>query len=508
MISQSDVTRLKRTPSVAEIAGRSSDPRWYAALAMLPNPDPILRRAGKDAEVFDAIASDAHVVGELRSIKADLNRFQHVLVPGDDSRKAAKALDLCQRILHHDPAPNRSWPNLIWNIGQAVFRGISVHELVWSRQGDWLLPTKILDRPQRRFGFDADNQLRLLTRESPVEGIPAEQFYFLMNRNMPSYDNPYGVALFSSCFWPYTFKHGGFRWFVKFCERFGIPFPVGKYPLGTQPDQIRELESALENLIEAGYAALSEGSAIELIQAQGAGSGSKLAQHQLIQVCNAEMSKALTSQTLATESPNSGSRAASESHRQRAADVNAGDREEIAFTLDHLWRIVTRVNLGEDVPPPRSEFRASEEVTKERAEVFQIFTQLGGNPSRKAMAAELGIKLANPKDDDDALQARAAPPNPTGAAVQFSQFVRDEFPDQAAIDAVNLDAQLQPLMEKLVAPLTDLVRDGMPPEAIKSQLAELYPQLDDAGLQALLTRALFVANVWGRIANQGESIDA
>jgi phage gp29-like protein len=282
-MNSADLTRLKRTPNAAEIAGRNSDPRWYAALTVLPNPDPILRKAGKDSEVFDAIAADAHVMGELRSIKADLLRFQHVLVPGDDSRKAAKGLELCQRLLNHDPAPNRSWPNLIWNIGQAVFRGISVHELVWARQGDWLLPTKILDRPQRRFGFDADNQLRLLTRESPVEGIPAEQFYFLLNRHMPSYDNPYGVALFSSCFWPYTFKHAGFRWFVKFCERFGIPFPVGKYPLGTQPDQIRELELALENLIEAGYAALAEGSEIELIQAQGPGNGGQLAQHSLIQ---------------------------------------------------------------------------------------------------------------------------------------------------------------------------------------------------------------------------------
>ena len=57
---------------------------------MLPNPDPILRRSDKYAEVFDAIASDAHVMGELRSIKSDLNRFQHVLVPGDDSRKAGR----------------------------------------------------------------------------------------------------------------------------------------------------------------------------------------------------------------------------------------------------------------------------------------------------------------------------------------------------------------------------------------------------------------------------------
>ena len=221
------------------------------------------------------------------------------------------------------------------------------------------------------------------------------------------------------------------------------------------------------------------------------------------------MSKALTSQTLATESPNSGSRAASESHRARAGDVNAGDREEIAFTLDHLWRLITRVNLGDDVPPPRSEFRANEEVTKDRAEIYEIFTRMGGNPSRRALATELGIELAKPGDPDGAMTppatAPGAPDDSPAPRLEFSQFVAEQFPDQAAVD-VLAPAELQAVMEQLLEPLLDLVKDGMPPEALRAQLAELYPRLDDAGLQAMLTRALFVSAVWGRLnADDGDA---
>ena len=347
-----NLTRLKRLPNAAEIAGRNTDPRWYAALTMLPNPDPILRKAGLDAEVFDAIQSDAHVMGELRSIKADMLRFQHVLVPGDQSRKAKRAHELCLKVMNRGPAPLRSWPNLIWNIAQATFRGISVHELVWGKDGELLLPVKILDRPQRRFSFDTDNRMRVLTREHPLEGELAEDQYFLVCRHMPSFDNPYGVALFSSCYWPYTFKHGaGFPRFVKYCERHGLPLPVGKYPPGTPPEQVELLEQALENLIDAGYAALQDDASIDLVESKGGSSNGRLAQHSLIEVCNAEMSKALTSQTLATESPNSGSRAASESHRARAGDVNAGDRgirlkQWIRLPVLHNWIGHAGIEIG------------------------------------------------------------------------------------------------------------------------------------------------------------------
>ena len=449
-------------------------------------------------------------MGELRLVRGDLLRFEHRLVPGGESRKEKRAFELCQRLLESAPAPNTTWNEVIWNIGRAPFRGYSVQEVVWEKTGDDLMPARILTRPQRRFGFDPDGALRLLTREAPLLGVPAEDLYFLLNRHMADYDNPYGRALLSSCFWPYTFKHAGFRWFVKFCERFGIPLPIGKYPAGTPEPQIAALEDALASIIEAGYAALEDNGSIELLEAKGASGGGKLAQQLLIESCNGEMSKALTSQTLSSEQPGSGSRAASETHRGRTLDVMAGDREQIAFTLDRLWQTITRLNVGDDVRPPTSEFVAEEEVTKDRAEIYKIFKEVGGKPSRKSMAAELGIDLADPSDAEDQLQApAAAPPNPDagpggsvpgdGQAAAFAAAMKHSFPDQLAIDAVDLDEQLQPLVEQLLAPVMDLVKEGIPPEALKAQLAELYPQLDDQALQGLLTRAIFVGMVWGRL---------
>lgn len=505
-----DLLRNRALPRPGEIAGRNTDPRFYAAMSILPNPDPILRKAGKSEEVFDAIQADAHVIGELRLIRADLLRYKHRLNAGGESRKDKRALELCQSFLDRAPAPAMSWPQTIWNIGLAPFRGQTLHEIVWERSGDVLMPERLLDRPQRRFRYDGDGALRVITRDQPLFGVPAEDAYFLLNRHMPSYDNPYGVALFSSCLWPYTFKHAGYRWFVKFCERVGIPFPIGKYPAGTPETEIQQLEKALEELIEAGFAALQEGGSIELLESKNAGGAGKLAQHQLIEASNAEMSKALSAQTLSTEQTGStGSRSAAVVHRGRSMAVSEGDRDAIAYTLDHLWRLITLFNVGEDAKPPTSEFIDEEEASKERAEIYEIFERMGGKPSRKAMAAELDITLANPADPDDQLEARPAP-QPFGAdpvAAAAAQFARGELPsfaDQDALDAVKLDAMLQPAMAQLLQPLMNELKDGVAPEQLRSMLAELYPKLDNRALEALLERAIFVSMVWGRLSAAAE----
>lgn len=509
-----DFLRLKGTPTPGEIAGRTTDPRFFAALSILPNPDPILTKAGKCDDVFDTIQADAHVIGELRSIKADFQRFKHTLMPGGERRVDRRAYELCQAFLDRQPAPYTIWPDVIWNIAQSTFRGLSVHEIVWERQGDLIMPGQLLDRPKRRFNFNGFGELRVLTREQPMFGIPAERLYFLVDRHMPTYDNPYGVALFSSCFWPYTFKHAGYRWFVKFCERFGIPFPKGKYPVGASKETIDALEEALQSLLEAGYAALEDGSDVDLMEARGNSAGGKLAQHQLIEACNAEMSKCLTSQTLATEQTSgNGARAATQSHAERAGGVNEGDRDRIVSTLNTLWALITEVNVGGDAVAPVSEFVGDRSPDPQRAQEYQVFINSGGRPSRKAMAEDLGITLENPSDPEDQLTPRANPPAPggdgNGDISTFARTLADSgFSDQTALDSANLDAKLQPIAQQMLQPLLAALKDGMTPEALKGQLAVMYPQLDDSALQQLIERALFVAMVWGRLTAAGENSNA
>lgn len=486
--SKSDMRQISKSLTAGMQAGRDSDPAFYQALNVLPNPDVILRKAGKSESVFDAIQSDAHVIGELRAVRAGLLKYESRMVAGEDTSKGKQAVELCKQWLARRPAPGMTWPDVIWNMGTATFRGFRVHELVWERNGKLILPTSIVDRPNRRFRFDRDNQLRILTREQPANGIQADDFRFLVSRHMPSNENPYGQALFSSCFWPYTFKHGGFRFFVKLCERFGLPFPIGKYPAGTPEEEQNALAEALEEMIEAGYAIFQEGGSVTLLESNSSGNGSPV-QQLLIHECNREMSKALTSQTLATEQNKTGARAAAETAHKRESGVHKCDRDIIAFTFDEAFRWITQINLGDNVEPPTFEFYEEKKGSKERAEVYQIAASISPKVSLAGMHKELNIPMAD--TDQDAIPQTKSKTEFAQAsdACQHCGGFHFNQADDGVLEQADHHIE-QNVLNPIAQMLAEFEDQGKSLKEFQRALVGVYPNLDDAALSKMTADAL------------------
>lgn len=498
------IQRVAQKVLSAEIASRHTDPRFYGSLAILPNPDPILRKAGFSDDTFDAIESDAHVMGELRSIRGGLLSYQMRVVDGVEGEATGKDLaawELAERWLKRQPAPNMTWGDIVWNMAKAVFQGYRVHELVWDKVDGYLLPVKVLDKPNRRFRFDIDNHPRLLTRDDPVEGIPVEPYKFILTRHMPSHENPYGKALFSSCFWPYTFKHGGWKFFYKFCERYGLPWPIGRYPAGTTPKEQQDLLDALLTLLDDGAAAVPDGDKVELLSVSHQG---ELAQESLIHLCNREMSKVLTSQTLATEMRQVGSNAASQTHDERQGRVQDSDRNIIAASFNEILRWITRFNFGDDVAPPRLEFFKQKDVKKERAEIWEIAARIG-RPSRSAFHEEMNIPEA--EENADLMVSAPLPDGVPGADFNRHQCPRcGERHDFNAVEDRNLvdraradydkaieDAWIRPAYELLV----QFENDGKSLEDFQAALPSLYGHLDDDTAREIVAEVLTLSGLQG-----------
>jgi phage gp29-like protein len=69
--------------------------------------------------------------------------------------------------------------------------------------------------------------------------------------------------------------------------------------------------------------------------------------------------------------------------------------------------------------------------------------------------------------------------------------------DNAAADLKPADLQNQ--MEGVLKPVLDLIKKGTSFDDILTSLAEAYPNMDNAALQEMLSRAIFVSEVWGRL---------
>jgi len=347
-----------------------------------------------------------------------------------------------------------------------------------------------------------------------------------MSRHMATLENPYGQALLSSCFWPWTFKTGGWRFFVKYCERHGIPWPIGRYPSGTLDKDIDALAEALESMLESGYAVLQEGNGVELLVPNA--SGSQLPQENLIDRANREMSKALTSQAMTSELQEVGSRAANVVAADRQSMVNAADRDIPAESMSELFRWITLFNFGPEVAPPNLEFFKQEAAGKDRAETYDLARQMGAKPSKRALLEELDIPLA--EDDDDALlpdSAMAPAPAPAGApaatlspapgdpAVAFSAnqlqalagwtFAKQlglteneatELAASAADEAIETA-----IFEPVARMLQQYEAEGKTLQQFRDDLGDMVGDLDDTALREVIERALQVAILRGAATN-------
>ncbi|MBL1321550.1 MAG: DUF935 family protein [Methylophaga sp.] len=477
-----------------EIATRHSDPNFYGALSYLPNPDTILRKLGRSQEVFDSIIADAHVIGELRSIRSGLIKYEYRLQAGGEDAADIRALELCQQIMDNKPAKGMQWIDTFWNMAQGVFRGHQVHEVVWKREGQFIVPEKIIDRPQRRFLFTPDNDLRLKTKGAPVDGIELGDYKWLLTRHMPSHENPYGVALLSSCFWPYTFKHNGFKYFVKFCEKYGIPWAIGKYPQGTPKPEQDALADALANMIEDAVAAIPADGTVELLEHKHSGS---LVQESLIKMCNSEMSKALTSQTLATEIQGEGSRAAAETHRGREESVNDSDRVIISAAMNELFAWITEINIA-GAAPPKFEFYQEEEARKEWVEVFKDAREFIDIPAKFAHD-RLQIPMA--QDGEDVLpKTTVSTPLESDFSKGTCHVCHHDFASAQDLTTA-LSEQASELADDIIEGMIDEVRallfsvDTL--EEYRDGLLEIYPDITQSKLGEMTSLALMTGALQG-----------
>lgn len=501
------------------VADASTDPaRVFNSLMQLPNPDPILRMMGRAEQVHHSIMLDAHVIGEIRSIRGSFRAHEYRIQPGDEGDDKSMAAAALVQAWMDETQPNTmvDWLEVMWQMSSCVFTGYRPHEVVWGYRehsgkltANKLLPIELVDRPNRRISFDQAGSPLLITR-SNMMGEPFEPYQFVISRHMPTYENPYGLALMSSCFWPWTFKTGGWRYFVKFCERHGLPWPVARYPMGTSDTDQDKLAEAMASMLESSYAVVQEGTGIELLTTSSSG---VLPQERLILLANREMSKALTSQAMVGEALEVGSRAASETAKDRQDSVHDSDRDIAAASMNQVFKWITLFNFGEGVAPPKLEFFKHTVAGKDRAETYAVVARLGAKPSRKALLDELDIPMAT--DEADVLsgptgrqQSGVLQPTPVDfAAIEGFTFAKAAGMTEDEAVQLAAEAADRAIEDQMIAPVYEMLvqfeRDGKTLAEFQTALGDIVGTLDDEGLREVLDRSMSYAMLRGAATQAG-----
>jgi phage gp29-like protein len=366
-----------------EIATRSTAWDYSGMIGLLPDPDPVLRKRGDGTEILEELTSDGKVISSIQTRKLGSLKREYKFTPGNKVKQIdSRAKQLCKDLVADLESVDMY--SLISGFLDAPYYGMIPAELMWEPRGGLIRLAKIKILPSRWFSFDQENDPRFLSRGNQYEGEAVHWAKIVFAKHFPTYDNPFGLRLLSRCLWPVAFKKGGTKFWVTFCEKYGMPFLVGKYRQGADTAEQQTLLSALGKMVQDAVAVIPEGNLIEFLDKNGSsgasgGSGTGGATNtfdRLRSAMDAEISQVIMGQTLTAEVGDSGSYAASKTHRDILIDYQQADQKLIKDVMDKIARIYRDINAP-DVPAPVFTWFESEDPQNEFAARDKVLGDCG-----------------------------------------------------------------------------------------------------------------------------------
>lgn len=469
------------------------------------------RGGGRGLLIYDDIERDCHAYAVLQKRKMAVIAREWSVQPASNNRADLRAADLVREQLSNlaGDVPDdevlaqvTGFDAVCLNMLDAILKGFSVGEIMWQTSGPEIVASEIRARDQRRFAFMPGTRgykLTLKTWENLLPGVPVPPRKFIVHSFGSKNGNPYGLGLGNRLFWPTYFKRQDITFWLTFVDKFAAPTGIGKYPAGATPDDQAKLLGALSALASESGVIIPDGMAIDLLEA--ARSGSIDSYEKLARYMDEQISEAVLGETLSTNLRGGGSLAAAKVHNDVRLELVQADSDLLCSTLNStLVRWICLLNCPGATPPKVWRDCTAPDDLKTKAERDGILSKdVGVEFTTTYLQREYGFQAADIR--------RITPPNSgsgVGIDIPSASFAdgAELFQDQAILDAMaeSFTAEdLQGMMADVLKPVFDLVATAKDTTAAMAALVGLFPQMDDASLQNILARLIFVADVWGRL---------
>ncbi len=460
----------------------------------LQSRDEILARrgVGRGLEIYQDLKRDPHVKGVLRKRSLAVVARQASVTAASDRPEDIAAAELVTAAID-----GFSFNRFTAGMMDGVLNGYAVGEIVWEANEingrSWIMPAKIPVRNPRRFTFDRQLKLRLLTPAHRVDGIELPDRKFIVLRyGEEETEDPFGLGLGNALFWPVFFKRKGIAFWFKFVERFGQPTQLGKHPINASPQEKRTLLEAMAALSSESGVAVPEGMMIEFLEA--AKGGSINTHKDLCAYMDGQISEAVLGETLSTNIGSSGSRAASETHNEVRQELTDADCELVSDTLkETLCKWIIEINMpGAGIPRIERDY-AEEEDLNTRAERDKNITEMGFEPDEEYINATYG----GPKGKWTKKAAPGSGPlsflSSGKNGLTFAEAVRDVIDDLSD----QAQAKASPAQDAIINRFRGLLDDCKSLPEFSERLLKLEPEISVADLAAVMGEAMALGVLQG-----------
>ena len=471
----------KKQDLIRVIASRANAIDYWSFMYHLPNPDPVLKKMGKDISAYREILSDSHVGGCVRRRKAAIKGLEWRITPTGNEKTDEILTALFDRLpLSH----------IISQILDATLFGYQALEVMWESENGLLLPTAIVGKPQEWFVFDEENQLMLRTKDNRNGDLVPEK-KFLLATQQADFLNPYGRADLAMCFWAATFKKGGFKFWLEFMEKYGSPWLVGKHPRQAQIHEIDELLDSMEKMLGTAVAAIPEDSSIDLKESASKGASSQVFDD-FLRYCKSEIAIALLGQNQTTEAE--ANRASATAGLEVTRDIRNDDARLVEGVFNQLLMWICELNFSVDTLPTFELFE-QESIDKLQAERDKILTEIGVSFTEQYIHRTYGF------EDGDIIMQAVEKAEKSANTADFTEPI-----PKSVIETIGeqLDVEGEAHVEYWLQSIRDQLGQAESLEDFRNQLDSLIPELSYAEYGELLAWGSTAAQFAGRQSVEDE----
>ena len=480
-----------KTSLSTELATRNRSLNFYSlANIYLPNPDPVLKKQGRDVSVYRDLMIDDRVRGNWGNRKAATLALEWQIDRGKKGKVQSRQAKIVE-----DWLKTLDMDRIMSEILDARMFGYSPLELMWEKKNGLLLPRDIVGKPPEWFVYNVENELRFLSGTNALYGEELPPRKFITPTSDGSYYYPYGLGLLASCFWPVTFKKGGWKFWVTFAEKYGTPYLVGKHPRGAQAAEVNAIADQLEQMVQDAIAVIADDGSVEIVSDTSKSASSDLYQA-LITEANTAISTVIMGHAGGGQST-SGKLGGEQLAQDVRDDLRDGDKKLVCQTMNQIIRWVVELNWGAAAGPTFSLWQ-EEDVDKDQAERDDNLATSMDRSGLK-LTSSYYQRTYNLEEGDIEAKAKVEPGEPK-APVEFAEA--DPSPGEAELadlEAAVSDEELQTIVEGILKPVFKLFKESGDLTETMGELVKIYPKMDTDQLQDLLARIIFVSEVWGRI---------
>jgi len=492
---------------IASVANGNDITRGYVGPLLLTTDSVLRRRSGGNLALYEHVYSDSQVKScfgqrQLAVVKCDWR-----VEPASDEPIDVKAADWWRGEL-----ARIGWDRITTQMLFGVFYGYSVAEMIYEPYERTVRIGTVRVRNRRRFRFDEDMGLRLLTPTEMLRGVPAEAPYFWhFSAGADNDDEPYGQGLAHWLYWPAFFKRQGLSFWLRFLDKFVSPTAVGKYQAGsTSPEEQSKLLATVAAIQTDAGVIMPNDMMIEFMEAARSGTADYKSLHDTMDATIAKVTLGQVASSQGTPGKLGNDNLQGEVRR----DLIKADADLVceSFNLGPV-RWLTAWNFPGAQPPHIYRDVEEPKDLKALSERDANISKLGYRPKLIALQQTYGgewepIPSFRPAPGaaqpgaDPATFAAPAPAMPPDVGVARTLVAQKHL--DAAIDALPADA-VRDALDAFLHPAVQAIQAGTSLEDVYERLVAAAPDMDDSHLQEMLARAIFVADLWGQIGTQDRS---